>query len=746
MSISKVNVSSTEHQIVGSPRYATCSTTAATAAKVASIVDGSSTFTLEKGARICVKFTNENSVAAPTLNVGSTGAKVIYWHGVALASSQYWQAGAVIDFVYDGSQWELVGVAKDNDTNTKVAQNKDDTTNSNFPILYKNTANSTNETNQVKFDSAITVNPSTNTITASKFIGDLPEAYLTWGGKNFSGSYAPIDSALNPVLSANRLAGIKPAGVTIEYSNDGGTTWTNYGATDATKTALFTTSATFRIAGPTASASANSKLRITIDGIDGGVYTQLNKIHIYLSTNYSNGTTVSMESYDYNSSTSWHSVITNQAVSGWSGWNVLNFKLPGSGAFGGSNSSTHQRKIRLTFSNTSVSSGHESGGLQVNKIYAYGGVGWTTPSNLAKNGVPYDYNYNLDVTFPSNITASKFIGPLNGNADTATKAGSADKLTTSRKIELTSDVTGSTSFDGSKDVSITATLKNSGVTAGSYGPSADSSPAHKGTFTVPEIKVDAKGRVTSASNRKITLPADNNTTYSVATSSANGLMSSDDKSKLDGIAKNANNYSLPTAGASLGGVKTTSTVTSTAGLTACPIISGVPYYKDTNTTYSLSSFGVNASATELNYTKGVTSSIQTQLNNKAASSHTHAYLPTAGGTMTGAVTTKGIKLTENVDYGTTLPTSPATNQLFFQTVGSNFVLDNVYPVGAVYMSMNSTNPGTLFGGTWEQVQGKFLLGASSSYPSGSSGNFTASSGTSKNVAPYLSVYIWYRTA
>ena len=40
--------------------------------------------------------------------------------------------------------------------------------------------------------------------------------------------------------------------------------------------------------------------------------------------------------------------------------------------------------------------------------------------------------------------------------------------------------------------------------------------------------------------------ADNNTTYSVATSSANGLMSSSDKSKLDGIATGANKYSHPT--------------------------------------------------------------------------------------------------------------------------------------------------------------------------------------------------------
>ena len=112
--------------------------------------------------------------------------------------------------------------------------------------------------------------------------------------------------------------------------------------------------------------------------------------------------------------------------------------------------------------------------------------------------------------------------------------------------------------------------------------------------------------------------ADNNTTYSAATQSNNGLMSAADKKKLDDIATGANAYSLPTASSStLGGVKTTSTVTSTSGLTACPIISGVPYYKDTNTTYSLGSFGITATAAELNYTDGVTSNIQTQLNNKA---------------------------------------------------------------------------------------------------------------------------------
>lgn len=75
--------------------------------------------------------------------------------------------------------------------------------------------------------------------------------------------------------------------------------------------------------------------------------------------------------------------------------------------------------------------------------------------------------------------------------------------------------------------------------------------------------------------------ADNNTTYNDATTSAHGLMTAAMVTKLNGIATNANNYSLPTASSStLGGVKTTSTVTDTSGYSPCPIVSGVPYYRN----------------------------------------------------------------------------------------------------------------------------------------------------------------------
>lgn len=44
-----------------------------------------------------------------------------------------------------------------------------------------------------------------------------------------------------------------------------------------------------------------------------------------------------------------------------------------------------------------------------------------------------------------------------------------------------------------------------------------------------------------------------------------------------------------------------------------------------------------------------------------------------------------------------------------------------FPVGSIYMSVNSTNPSTYFGGTWVEIQGRFLLGRSSSYAAGSQG-------------------------
>ena len=89
----------------------------------------------------------------------------------------------------------------------------------------------------------------------------------------------------------------------------------------------------------------------------------------------------------------------------------------------------------------------------------------------------------------------------------ATLADRATRLATSRNIALTGDVTGSASFNGTANASITATLANSGATAGAYGPTAAATLAFGGSVNIPQITVDAKGRVTKGAHFAIKLPS-----------------------------------------------------------------------------------------------------------------------------------------------------------------------------------------------------------------------------------------------
>ena len=74
------------------------------------------------------------------------------------------------------------------------------------------------------------------------------------------------------------------------------------------------------------------------------------------------------------------------------------------------------------------------------------------------------------------------------------------------------------------------------------------------------------GQVLKKTSDGVAWQNDNNTTYSVASDSSNGLMSAADKSKLDNIASNANNYTLPNASTSArGGVLMATAVTDLAG-------------------------------------------------------------------------------------------------------------------------------------------------------------------------------------
>ena len=88
-------------------------------------VVGIDNFVLKKGVIVTVMFTNGNSADNPTLNVNGTGnkpikvvkagAKVVpvthtgYWRGSTTTSVEMWQPYTILEFMYDGTDWVIVG-------------------------------------------------------------------------------------------------------------------------------------------------------------------------------------------------------------------------------------------------------------------------------------------------------------------------------------------------------------------------------------------------------------------------------------------------------------------------------------------------------------------------------------------------------------------------------------------------------------------------------------------------------------
>lgn len=105
-----------------------------------------------------------------------------------------------------------------------------------------------------------------------------------------------------------------------------------------------------------------------------------------------------------------------------------------------------------------------------------------------------------------NDATATYLGK-SAKAVSATTADKAAILSTARTIAISGDVTGSASFNGSANATIAATLANSGVDVGSYGQSSAATLTFGGSFIVPRVTFDAKGRATSATQYTVKLPA-----------------------------------------------------------------------------------------------------------------------------------------------------------------------------------------------------------------------------------------------
>ena len=69
-------------------------------------------------------------------------------------------------------------------------------------------------------------------------------------------------------------------------------------------------------------------------------------------------------------------------------------------------------------------------------------------------------------------------------------------------------------------------------------------------------------------------------------------------------------------------------------------------------------------------------------------------------------------------------------------VGGKSLLDMVYPVGSIYLSVSGTDPQTLFGGTWARLEDVFLLAAGAKHAAGSTGGEESHILTEPEIAPH----------
>ena len=194
-------------------------------------------------------------------------------------------------------------------------------------------------------------------------------------------------------------------------------------------------------------------------------------------------------------------------------------------------------------------------------------------------------------------------------------------------------------------------------------------------------------------------------------------------------ASSGSSYTLPTATSStLGGVKIGSNITVNSGtisiskinvtnaLGYTPPTTDTKYTLPTASAWTLGGVKIGSNITENSGTISLTkANVTSALGYTPPTTDTKYTLPTGNASTLG-----GVKLSDSTSsISSTSGGIAATPAAVFAAIAEAKLA--AWPIGSIYMSVNSTSPANLFGGTWERISDCFLLGASSSYPAGSTG-------------------------